>query len=162
MAKGKTWLSTCVLTSVLQCSSWIYGDKWCFASLQGECSRGVLNGRRMTEHVCWCGLEEEGCSGLRAERMVFVDANGNKQESRGGGRVCSMRWNSVMQRISRLQRSDGQFSCSNTTDLEPWKGTRRIHRATTPWTCSRARASRSRRAPCQTGHAYSSFGQRKY
>ena len=100
------------------------------------------------------------CLGLRVDRTVFVDANGNKQESRGGGRVCSMRWNSVMQRISRLQRSDGQVSCSNITDLEAWKGARRIDRATEPWTRSRARASRSRRAPCQTGHAYSSFGRR--
>ena len=102
------------------------------------------------------------CLGLRVERTVLIDANGNKQQTRGGGRVCRMRWNSVMQMISRLQRRDGQFSCSNIPDLEAWKGARRIDRATAPWTLSRARASPSRRAPCQTGHAYSSLGQRKY
>ena len=30
------------------------------------------------------------CLGLRVDRTVFVDANGNKQESRGGGRLWSL------------------------------------------------------------------------
>ena len=34
--------------------------------------------------------------------------------------------------------------------------------ATAAWTRSMATASRSRRLPCQTGDAYSSFGRRKY
>ena len=95
--------------------------------------------------------------GLRRERVMFVDANGSKQESSGGGRVCNMLCNNPIQKISRLQRSDGQFSCWNNSDLEVWKGARRIDRATAPWTRGRAIASRSRRAPCQTGYAYSSL-----
>ena len=45
------------------------------------------------------------CLGLRVDRTVFVDANGNKQESRGGGRVCSMgRWTGRYQDAMTMAR----------------------------------------------------------
>ena len=95
--------------------------------VQEECSRGVLERKKNDlTYLLVCTRGRISCSGLPRERVVFVDANGNKEESGGGGRVCNMRWNNPIQKISRLQRSDGQFSCSNNSDLEVWKGARRI------------------------------------
>ena len=64
--------------------------------------------------------------------------------------------------ISLRQRNDGQLSCLNRSVLGVRKGTRRMERETAAWIRSMAMASRSRRLPCQTGDAYSSFGRRKY
>ena len=61
--------------------------------------------------------------------------------------------------ISLRQRNDGQLSCLNRSVLGVRKGARRKERATAAWTHSMAMASRSRRLPCQTGDAYSSFGR---
>ena len=104
--------------------------------------------------ISWCGF--------RMERPLSVDAKGKRQESSGGGRVSRSLWKRVMLAISLRQRNDGQLSCLNRSVLGVRKGARRMERATAAWTRSMAMASCSRRLPCQTGDAYSSFGRRKY
>ena len=104
--------------------------------------------------ISWCGF--------RMERPLSVDAKGKRQESSGGGRVSSSLWKRVMLAISLRQRNDGQLSCLNRSVLGVRKGARRMERATAASIRSMAMASRSRRLPCQTGDAYSSFGRRKY
>ena len=109
-----------------------------------------------------CALGRIRWCGFRMERLLSVDTKGKRQESSGGGRVGRSLWKRVMLAISLRQRNNGRLSCLNRSVLGVRKGARKMERATAAWTRSMAMASCSRRLPCPTGDAYSSFGRRKY
>ena len=114
-----------------------------------------------------CASGRISWSGFRMERPLSVDAKGKRQESRAGEDelVEVYERGSCWRFLCASVMTAGTLSCLNSSGgsvLGVRKGARRMELATAAWTRSMAIASRSRRLPCRTGDAYSSFGRRKY